>query len=169
MRRYSEAVDVLYSDNTFELPDPRDLISFSNGILPQRLDSIRSLRLHKWRYRMRPYKRYGIPNSITWDVVCRTLASMKGLVHLSIRLNQGAWYADDGTEASLLEMLNMVEKPKEIMVQLSQQLEESLDPSWEVVSHSPLKVRRTRGRNYATRFASSPTASVSEESRTGDL
>ena len=55
LSRYSEAIDMLYRDNTFSFPDPASMMFFSQTVLPQRLELLRSIHI-LWSYD--PYKFY---------------------------------------------------------------------------------------------------------------
>lgn len=92
-RIYTEAMPVLYGDNTFSMLHLESVMSLADTILPQRLNTIRSVELG-WYFYI-PYPLYTCkfqpmdypPNDIaTWERVWSILANMEGLVTLRIDL-----------------------------------------------------------------------------------
>ena len=97
---YREAVDILYSTNTFIFYDFSTLSSFAKSIPPQRLDAIRCMEIYfspNWSigYSHPREHRYDLPSQLNgyWDIV----VGMKGLRHLKINLEayQTIWPGDE--------------------------------------------------------------------------
>ncbi|PGH15023.1 hypothetical protein AJ79_02705 [Helicocarpus griseus UAMH5409] len=78
-RIYSEAMDLLYSSNTFHFCHPKDLLALSSAILPQRMNSITSIHLHFF-----PFYDTGLPEPRLSAVV----GAMKHLKQLEISHTQ---------------------------------------------------------------------------------
>lgn len=148
-RSYSEAIETLYTRNTFDLADPKCIIQLSTLILPQRLNVIRSVRLHdyvgKWRWRKRYPEYWGHPPiEISWERVCRTLADMRQLRRLSVRLGAGAWYTQGETYDNLLAALKAVRQPREFVVEMPAYHESRASEFDEVLRDAPFVVKWAR-------------------------
>lgn len=119
--RYTEAVNLLYSCNTFHFID-LDMISYFAGtILPQRLHTIRSLNL-TWCYGycFQPYSEKGAINhppfgKNTWEREWQVIASMKGLRRLHFTLGF-PYKGDKEMDAKLLYPLMQVKSPTDFKV-----------------------------------------------------
>ena len=89
-RMYLENVENLYAKNLFAFSDIHTVIYLSGSLLPQRLDTIKRLRL-EWTIKhhsqkggcQRPRPRYIEP---VWDEACAVFARMGGLRDLSLSL-----------------------------------------------------------------------------------
>lgn len=78
---YSEAINLLYTKNTFDFAHPRTLIWFTRTIVPERLALIASLQL------CLVSKKLGVELSRLWDKMCTVVTTqMPNLKHLSIYL-----------------------------------------------------------------------------------
>ena len=86
---YSEAVDLLYSSNTFVLHDFHTLETFAKSVPPQRLNAIRKLEIyyspvtgiqyqHEWT------SHYDLPRDLDW--IWKVVVGMQGLRDLAIVL-----------------------------------------------------------------------------------
>ena len=84
---YAEAVDLLYTTNTFILYDFHTLTTFAKSIPPQRLNAIRSLRVHYSPTTSIPYshertQQYNLPLKLDW--FWETVIGMQSLRDLDI-------------------------------------------------------------------------------------
>jgi hypothetical protein len=96
---YREAMDILYTTNTFDVNHPQTLIFLARTIRPQRLSSIRSLQITWSNFARRSEVRDVVsrdgnkyPDDLTtwedmWDIVG---SQMKGLVDLKLKLEMHA-------------------------------------------------------------------------------
>lgn len=89
--RYTEAIKILYAQNTFHFYDPGDVRHFGRTILPQRLNSITSLMID-WE---RPFSIFNKDNTIPkmdreelrlWTEAWEIIAGMKDLRTLKVTL-----------------------------------------------------------------------------------
>lgn len=91
--RYSEAIDILYSHNTFNIQDLSIINIFTSSILPQRLRSIRVLHI-AWPFREHKIDSTGeiitLPFDERWRAVWEAITAMSGLEELCVRLIRGA-------------------------------------------------------------------------------
>ena len=86
---YSEAVDLLYSSNTFVLHDLHTLETFAKSVPPQRLNAIRKLEIYYSPVASIPYqhewgKHYDLPHDLDW--IWEIVTGMQGLRKLGIVL-----------------------------------------------------------------------------------
>lgn len=86
---YSEAVDLLYSSNTFVLRDFHTLETFAKSVPPQRLNAIRNLDINyspvdSIPYQHGPTAHYDLPLDLDW--IWKIVIGMQGLRHLGIFL-----------------------------------------------------------------------------------
>ncbi|KAK2758284.1 hypothetical protein FQN54_004130 [Arachnomyces sp. PD_36] len=150
---YSEAIDILYTQNTFDFNHVDTILNLSTTILPYRLHSIRHLNLH-WTVRaltwMDAYPPY---DESTWLRLCRTLSAsppsssshstappaftsssaatstphMPGLVNLHITLRSAA---DSSSfypgEKKLLDPLRLIRQPRVFRVYFPWELREDM-------------------------------------------
>ncbi|KAJ5362127.1 hypothetical protein N7541_002971 [Penicillium brevicompactum] len=73
---YSEAIDMIYQNNTFLFNNTATIVDLSNTLLPQRLNLIRTVQLS-----------FSDPGGPTWDSCCEVLATkMPNLRKLTIHL-----------------------------------------------------------------------------------
>ena len=86
---YQEAIEIMYSTNTFIFPDFATLFSFSKTVPTQRLNAIRTLKIHYSPTKSVPYphtrtEHYDLPCDLGdfWEIV----VNMKGLRHLDLDL-----------------------------------------------------------------------------------
>lgn len=95
--RYIDAVQVLYTSNTFDFDCMESLISFSTSILPHRFDSIQNIRLDL-RFDQSHFFCEGTPTTdyTRWERMWRIIGSMKSLQHLWCRI---IWWRPDITGA----------------------------------------------------------------------
>lgn len=115
---YTEAIPVLYGDNTFSMPHLESVISLADTILPQRFNSIRSVELGWYFYIPYPlyapefqpidYPPYDIA---TWKRVWSILANMEGLLQLRVDL-VGRWSLTADEEGRLLGPAMKVQRPR---------------------------------------------------------
>ena len=92
---YQEASEIMYSTNTFIFTDFATLFSFSKTVPTQRLNAIRTLKIHYSPTKSVPYPhartlQYDLPCDLGdfWEI----LVSMRGLRHLDLDLE--AYYMD---------------------------------------------------------------------------
>ena len=100
MSSYSETVEILYKENTFDFNHLESLIDLPKTILPQRLALIHSLRLC-WTFTLPfvqevPSRLVGLPADLwppppydasTWGLACEAIACMRGLKIISMNLS----------------------------------------------------------------------------------
>jgi hypothetical protein len=84
--RYYEALNVLYSTCVFSMRTPDDFIQFSTTILPQRINTIRSLQLN---YMLEPERIFlcPLPDDLAWQKSWPLIARMQGLQRLHVRFS----------------------------------------------------------------------------------
>lgn len=75
---YSEAIDLLYAGNTFDMPNPRSIALLAETVLPHRLNQIRSIHMSG---SFLPFQA-----KHEWDKCWSILSTMKHLNHLRIQL-----------------------------------------------------------------------------------
>ena len=78
-RTYSEAVDLLYSANTFDLINPKSMVLLSEAVLPHRLNAIRSIHL-SWIF-----CKIGSQEMHEWERSCSILSAIESLRHLRLQ------------------------------------------------------------------------------------
>ena len=80
MLSYSEAINILYSNNVFNFDSLESFVSFSCEILPQRLDSVRRIQLD-FRFNFSVLYTECTPrtNWQRWERTWRIIASMVAL------------------------------------------------------------------------------------------
>ena len=108
---YQEAVDVLYSTNTFILLDFPTFDTFAKSILPQRLNAIRSLQIRYSPTKSISYQHectghYDLPNDL--DSVWETILRMKNLQNLELDFEaySRVWKDDHERENSEIHRLS---------------------------------------------------------------
>ncbi|KAI9800270.1 MAG: hypothetical protein M1833_003384 [Piccolia ochrophora] len=114
---YSEAITILYAHTTFDLAGLDSLLFLSSTILPQRLNTIRSIDLFwDFRYLDSPYsdtaRPFDFPHDVaTWERAWRVLAGMEGLRELKVMLVDNDWTLDRVTEEKIFQPLRAVTQP----------------------------------------------------------
>lgn len=110
---YQETIDLLYSSNTFILCDFHTLDTFAQNVLPQRLNTIRSLEITYSPETSIPYQHertphYDLPRMLDWD----NIVKMKNLRHLDVYLeaynavhHHGTVQDDEGSRAIEIDRL----------------------------------------------------------------
>ncbi len=77
----------MYSQNIFDVPQPRRVLLLSYTILPQRLHAIQSLQLY-WDLGRLDYmdtiEEWPPPSEYTWETTWEIIAAMKGLKQLKV-------------------------------------------------------------------------------------
>lgn len=136
---YIDAIEVLYTSNTFDFDCMESLISFSICILPHRFDSIQSLQLDL-RFNHSHFFSEGTPTNdfSRWERMWRIVGSMKNLQHLWVRI---IWWRTDLTgaeEARYLSELLQVGKLKTFEISLPElkwkdPKEKDLEATFEVI------------------------------------
>ncbi|KAL8836044.1 MAG: hypothetical protein Q9170_003089, partial [Blastenia crenularia] len=83
---YTEAVDLLYTDNTFVVKHPELLSRFIKAIPPQRLNTIRSLRicLETWQCGVLSQWAHTQTGREEWGKMWRAVAGMEHLMNLEV-------------------------------------------------------------------------------------
>lgn len=78
---YRETIDLLYSENTFDVERPSNITYLSRAIRPQRLNQIRLLKvsMHSRNDDLLPPKGSKSDNFTLWKEACNVLSSMKSL------------------------------------------------------------------------------------------
>jgi hypothetical protein len=91
LRRYTEAIDLLYSKPTFLFQDPQAIIHFARTILPRRLDLVQSMEI-VWdgaATRYLPYRRVTTNPLIereSWNEAWKVVAKMRRLREIRARI-----------------------------------------------------------------------------------
>lgn len=90
---YSEAISFLYSENTFCVRQSRVLVDFSLNILPQRLQSIRSLHMdvtfeYPWTMKKSTIGIWPSDDIVDWRDACVVLSRIHRLRHLRVTLTE---------------------------------------------------------------------------------
>ena len=118
---YTEAVDLLYTTNTFILHDFHTLVTFAKVIPPQRLNAIRNLKVHYSPTTSIPYphertKQYDLPFNLDW--FWEIVTGMQNLRNLDVymeaydltRLTQQAHEVDELSRLGPLNRLRGLSK-----------------------------------------------------------
>ncbi|KUJ22029.1 uncharacterized protein LY89DRAFT_576892 [Mollisia scopiformis] len=94
---YVDAINVLYTSNTFDFDCMESLISFSTCIVPHRFDCIQNVQLDL-RFNYSHFFSEGTPSNdySRWERMWRIIGSMKSLQHLWCRI---VWWRTDLTGA----------------------------------------------------------------------
>ncbi|KAE8450933.1 hypothetical protein EG329_005373 [Mollisiaceae sp. DMI_Dod_QoI] len=106
---YADAIEVLYTSNTFDFDCMEALISFSACVVPHRFDSIQNVQLDL-QFNHSHYFGEGTPcnDYSRWERLWRIIGSMKHLQHLWVKIS---WWRTDLTGAEearyLSEMLQV--------------------------------------------------------------
>ena len=109
---YTEGVDLLYSQNTFDFNGPESLISLSTTVLPQRLDALGSLQMTWTFFRTEFFfqtqafdteKVLLAGDDAIWKACWQVIAGMKGLKDIRIWLSMSP--ANELSRRSELELL----------------------------------------------------------------
>ncbi|OCK80181.1 hypothetical protein K432DRAFT_353504 [Lepidopterella palustris CBS 459.81] len=114
---YSEAIDILYSRNTFRLEHLDTLSHFSTITLPSRFNSIRSLHLYWYFYNdifADAWFTYPPRDLATWQKTCDILARMEGLRVLTITLGARRW--EEASRVKLLQSMMKIRATKRFEV-----------------------------------------------------
>jgi hypothetical protein len=128
--RYSEAINILYSGNTFIVRAPDILSHLPRMLLPRRLNSIRSLRFYyilgappsvhppsRQPHNAKELKKLKNRNNYyrkTWFMNWKTLAEMEGLMKLTVELDIAGGGADGMWTVEDLEVVKSVTKPEKL-------------------------------------------------------
>ena len=113
-RIYSEAIDFLYSENTFEILDVAGFMAFSVSVLPHRFDKICSLRLGQQVtaalldscvLNKSPAHKFSRRSASAWEECWDLIANMKNLQELFVTLR-------NEEEERLLAPLQRVSQPQ---------------------------------------------------------
>ncbi|KAL8931344.1 MAG: hypothetical protein Q9211_007033 [Gyalolechia sp. 1 TL-2023] len=85
---YTEAISLLYSDNTFIIKHPELLLRFAKAIPPQRLDCIRTLRvcLQPWHCGVVSQWAHTPSRREEWESFWRIVAAMQNLMNLDVEI-----------------------------------------------------------------------------------
>jgi hypothetical protein len=107
--RYTDAIGVLYTSNTFDFDSMESFISFSTAILPKRFDSIQYLQL-EFRFSMSLYfsESTATNDPPRWERTWRIVGSMKSLQRLWVWISWHRFNFGPVGEGRLLEQLDQV-------------------------------------------------------------
>lgn len=147
--RYSETIDLLYSQNTFFFCDYDTILWFASTILPHRLAVVRSLNI-EWdcvcffNTRIRPPPPY---DRDTWFKVWTTIQAMPGLRDLTVRIWNGPKMSAE-TEAEVFKPLTAIKGLEKFELELPWRWQGEGDEGHQ---DAPFKIRRVR-RGYARDF-----------------
>jgi len=144
---YSEAIDILYARNSFDVNHLNSLLYLSSTIPAQRLNTIRSLQL-TWDfpcplYTVHSTSRYPPDTETTWEEVWRVIARMKGLRDIRVQLTIARIYTNLilNSEVRLLEPLRAVKPANVFEVHVSWPGREGMSEMKDV----PFRIQRPRG------------------------
>jgi hypothetical protein len=126
--RYSEAIPILYSTNTFSFIDLDCLRYLSATILPSRFQAIKKLEI-EWYLTWPLYddfaqrmlfstSLYPPHDEATWEEIWRIIAGMAGLQKLRVELNYFDGFRDDECENKMLAPLRQVKGVRDFVVNL---------------------------------------------------
>lgn len=104
---YQEAVDILYTQNVFDVNHPQTFVYFARTVPSQRLASVASLHV-TWAHDLHPYYIVDYCDSPQhwWGPLWEIAATqMPGLKHLRLRLDGVRYYIGWDTEEHLLQPL----------------------------------------------------------------
>lgn len=110
---YYEAIDILYTRNTFDIRRVDTFISLHKSIIPQRSNSIRCLNL-RWHFErnffatLRPWFKQIRHDRSRWEEGCAALKNMTGLWDLTLSLHVNWAKKDAKSAVRLLEPLKEV-------------------------------------------------------------
>ncbi|KAE9364359.1 hypothetical protein N431DRAFT_563682 [Stipitochalara longipes BDJ] len=126
---YIEAIDILYSSNTFAISDPAVIEYIPLALLPQRINAIRTLRF-LWQLPNTPPidfpdfpgpgREAHLKRLRKWKKIWKIISTIAGLRELHIKLNVPGEWATLNREAAveLLEPLRQVTKPEVFLLSL---------------------------------------------------
>jgi hypothetical protein len=85
--RYDEAIQVLYSSNTFEFESLETFLAFSCAVIPRSFDTVRSLQLN-FRFGLSAHFMESHPGNDMprWERTWRVIATMKCLEEIKMRI-----------------------------------------------------------------------------------
>jgi len=133
--RYSEAIDVLYAANQFEIDSINNFYWLSVTVLPQRMDTIRNLymsHIFDYMYAKPRFPDEGDvhPPDSDWTRTCDILDEMKGLQVLGFFLIvAGGRVVNLEQETMMLAPLTSIKPPKDFVVDVGWAVdEEDLSP-----------------------------------------
>ena len=151
-RSYSETISLLYTQNIFDLNGLESILVLSHTILPQRLNSITSLRLtwaffqsfrggrleggwaEAWRagppgYYLAPYQKALFPgDEATWKACWAVIAGMQGLRDLRVWLAMSpATEMPAAVEKDMLSPLRRVGPKRIFKIRVSWALKDDID------------------------------------------
>ena len=117
--RYSEAIEFLYSQNTFKILNEDCLSYLPQLLLPQRINAIRYI-CFEWFLKHAPdveshqSKKDAAHNFVAWKTIWQNLASMQSLKHLWIELDIDKTWKHEWMErqSTVLEPIKAVTRPK---------------------------------------------------------
>lgn len=121
---YTEAIDMLYSTNTFDFIDLDNIVQLAATILPRRLNAICALNL-SWQfgYLAPPGSDLGAfiypSQKEAWERVWAIIADMESLRRLQVRLEALWQVLHPEAEAGLLRPLEAVRRPRLFTVKVS--------------------------------------------------
>ncbi|KAI9844028.1 MAG: hypothetical protein M1837_005963 [Sclerophora amabilis] len=122
---YHEAIEIIYSDNVFDVKRPDCILFLSSTILPHRLNAIRSLRIH-WYFSWPLYvavpggrrKHYPPYDEATWERTWEIIADMEGLQYIRVLMDE-LWMERTPNEvATILEPLKRVPSGKDFEAEI---------------------------------------------------
>lgn len=130
---YTEAINILYTQNTFIFNELSTFLYFTTHLPTQRLDNIRSVYL-KWQstefeqtgHRLAPQYQLK-PLDRRWETICKTLQNMS-LKKLRLQLLRGEWRSSSGPiwEEDLFKLLQHLTCIEEFQVEVNWRTKESL-------------------------------------------
>ena len=150
--RYSEAIDVLYSRNSFHFYDPGDIRYFGRTILPQRLDAVHSVMMD-WE---RAFSIFNPNNAIAkqnnfewnaWREAWGIIAQMKGLLDLRIFLKKHDFEVSKERRMKMCKPLMEIKGLRvfEVIVPWDD------DNDWEFAKGAPFKIVRSLDRSASAK------------------
>jgi hypothetical protein len=145
MRRYSEAVRVLYMKNIFHFYDPGDIRHFSRAIVPQRLNDVQSIMMD-WERTFSIFNPYNtIPKQDNeewkaWRETWAIMAKMEGLKEVRVYLKSHKFIVSKIRRMKMCQPMMEIKGLRifEVVVPFDD------DGDWDFASNAPFKLLRGR-------------------------
>lgn len=123
--RYSESIDILYSQNTLSFRQTRTIVDLQRTIIPRRLNSIRSmhlyflLQLYWYETRLETIEHiYPFDIPFFWESAWKVIAEMKSLQSLRVEFTDGRLddeYPPRDAVVHLLKPMTAIKFPKYVV------------------------------------------------------
>ncbi|KAH8802731.1 hypothetical protein F5884DRAFT_480604 [Xylogone sp. PMI_703] len=140
---YSEAIDILYSGNTFHFHDPGDIRFFSRTILPHRLASIRSLMLD-WEGNFSIFNpdnripKLSKEEDRAWRATWAIISGMQGLRELRITLKKHEFPVPKARRAQMCVPIREFDASALSVFELTVPVDDETD--WSILQGVPIRI-----------------------------